>query len=224
MIRVLLVDDQALLRSGLRILLDAQDDIIVAGEAADGRQALALARELKPDVILMDINMPGLDGVSATREILACRPADRPKILILTTFDDDENLFGALRAGASGYLLKDSEPTELLRAIRVVADGGAVLSPEVTRRLVFEIASRPERRQVASEELRSLTEREREVMALAAAGLNNRQIADELVISVATAKTHISRAMRKLRAQDRAQLVAFAYASGLVAPPPVGAA
>lgn len=218
MIRVLLVDDQALLRSGLRILLEAQEDLVVAGEAAGGEQAVALARELDPDVILMDISMPGLDGVSATREILADRRQDAPKILILTTFEDDENVFGALRAGASGFLLKDIEPSELLRAIRVLAHGGALLAPNVTRRLIAEIASQPERREVLATELQSLTEREREVMALAAAGLSNNEIADELVISIATAKTHVSRAMRKLHAHDRAQLVALAYASGLVVP------
>jgi RNA polymerase sigma factor (sigma-70 family) len=217
-IRVLLVDDQALLRSGLRILLEAQEDLVVAGEAAGGEQAVALARELDPDVILMDISMPGLDGVSATREILADRRQDAPKILILTTFEDDENVFGALRAGASGFLLKDIEPSELLRAIRVLAHGGALLAPNVTRRLIAEIASQPERREVLATELQSLTEREREVMALAAAGLSNNEIADELVISIATAKTHVSRAMRKLHAHDRAQLVALAYASGLVVP------
>jgi RNA polymerase sigma factor (sigma-70 family) len=217
-IRVLLVDDQALLRSGLRILLEAQEDLVVAGEAAGGEQAVALARELDPDVILMDISMPGLDGVSATREILADRRQDAPKILILTTFEDDENVFGALRAGASGFLLKDIEPSELLRAIRVLAHGGALLAPNVTRRLIAEIASQPEHREVLATELQSLTEREREVMALAAAGLSNKEIADELVISIATAKTHVSRAMRKLHAHDRAQLVAFAYASGLVVP------
>jgi RNA polymerase sigma factor (sigma-70 family) len=217
-IHVLLVDDQALLRSGLRILLEAQEDLVVAGEAAGGEQAVALARELDPDVILMDISMPGLDGVSATREILADRRQDAPKILILTTFEDDENVFGALRAGASGFLLKDIEPSELLRAIRVLAHGGALLAPNVTRRLIAEIASQPERREVLATELQSLTEREREVMALAAAGLSNKEIADELVISIATAKTHVSRAMRKLHAHDRAQLVALAYASGLVVP------
>jgi RNA polymerase sigma factor (sigma-70 family) len=217
-IRLLLVDDQALLRSGLRVLLEAQDDMAVVGEAADGGEAVALARLLEPDVILMDISMPGVDGLSATREILANTTWSEPKILVLTTFDDDENVFGALRAGAIGFLAKDSEPTELLSAIRVVAQGGALLSPDVTRRLIEEFASRPERREVTDGELQWLTEREREVMALAAAGLTNEQIADELVISIATAKTHVSRAMRKLQAHDRAQLVAFAYASGLVLP------
>jgi len=217
-IDVLLVDDQALLRSGLRILLETQEDLAVAGEAADGRQAVALARELRPDVILMDISMPGLDGVSATREILADARPDAPRILIVTTFEDDGNVFGALRAGASGFLLKDAEPSELLRAIRVLAHGGALLAPNVTRRLIAEVASRPERREVPAAELQGLTHREREVMALAAAGLSNQEIAAELVISIATAKTHVSRAMRKLHAHDRAQLVALAYSSGLVVP------
>jgi DNA-binding NarL/FixJ family response regulator len=217
-IQVLLVDDQALLRSGLRILLEGQDDMVVAAEAGDGAEAVALARRLKPDVILMDISMPGVDGLAATREILADELLAGTKILILTTFDSDENVFGALRAGASGFLAKDSEPYELLRAIRVIAQGGALLSPNVTRRLIVEFASRPIRREVTAVELQWLTEREREVMALAAAGLSNDEIAAELVISSATAKTHVSRAMRKLSAHDRSQLVAFAYASGLVSP------
>jgi RNA polymerase sigma factor (sigma-70 family) len=216
--RVLLVDDQALLRSGLRILLEGQEDLVVVGEAADGGEAVALARLLEPDVILMDLSMPGVDGLSATRQILSEDASSKPKILILTTFDDDANVFGALRAGASGFLAKDSEPVDLLRAIRVIAQGGALLSPDVTRRLIVEFTSRPESREVTDRELQWLTEREREVMALVAAGLTNKQIAEELVISVATAKTHVSRAMRKLRAHDRAQLVAFAYASGLVLP------
>jgi len=216
-IRVLLVDDQALLRSGLRILVDAQEDMVVAGEAADGAEAVALARELEPDVIVMDISMPGVDGVSATRQILAeGRPSGEAKILMLTTFQDDENLFGALRAGASGFLLKDTEPSELLRAIRVVARDGGLLAPNVTRRLIAELASRPERCDAVPSDLQALTEREREVMALAAAGLSNQEIAEKLVISTATAKTHVSRAMRKLHVHDRAQLVALAYSSGLV--------
>ena len=218
MIRLLLVDDQALLRSGLRVLLDSQDDIVVAGEAADGAEAVAIARELDPDVILMDISMPTVDGVSATREILGAGSSKQPKILILTTFDGDETVFAALRAGASGFLLKDCEPAELLRAVRELADGGARLSPDVTRRLIAEFAARPERRAITTMDLQRLTDREREVVALAAAGLSNDEIAEDLVISVATAKTHVSRAMRKLQAHDRAQLVAFAYSSGLVRP------
>jgi DNA-binding NarL/FixJ family response regulator len=215
-IRVLLADDQALLRSGLRVLLEGQEDMEVAGEAASGEEAVALARLLHPDVILMDVSMPGGGGLAATRELLACEPSVRPRVLILTTFDCDENLFEALRAGASGFLVKDAEPSELLRAIRVIARGEALLSPHVTRRLILEFASRPERCGATPEQLQWLTEREREVMTLVAGGLSNRQIAQELVISVATAKTHVSRAMRKLHAHDRAQLVALAYASGLV--------
>ena len=218
MIRVLLVDDQALLRSGLRVLLDSRDDVVVAGEAADGAEAVALARELEPDVILMDISMPNVDGVSATREILGAGFSKQPKILILTTFDGDETVFGALRAGASGFLLKDCEPAELLRAVRELAHGGARLSADVTRRLIAQFAAGPERRVITTTDLQRLTDREREVVALAAAGLSNDEIAEELVISVATAKTHVSRAMRKLQAHDRAQLVAFAYSSGLVRP------
>jgi DNA-binding NarL/FixJ family response regulator len=215
-IRLLLVDDQALLRGGLRILIEGQEDMAVVGEASDGLEAIALARRLEPDVILMDVSMPGLDGLAATRELLAKAPEPAPRILILTTFDSDENVFGALRSGASGILAKDAEPFELLRAVRVVAAGEAVLSPSVTRRLILDYASRPERRDVTPEQLRWLTAREREVMALAATGLTNDEIAAELVITVATAKTHVSRAMRKLHARDRAQLVTFAYASGLV--------
>jgi DNA-binding NarL/FixJ family response regulator len=214
-IRVLLVDDQPLLRGGLRILVDAQDDMVVAGEAADGVEAVALANELQPDVVLMDVSMPRADGVQATQEIVAHGSA---KVLVLTTFDSDENVLRALRAGASGFLMKDAEPAELLRAIRVIALGEALLSPSATRRLIAEFMARPERRAATSEEVGWLTEREREVVALVAAGLSNREIADELVISKTTAKTHVSRAMRKLRAHDRAQLVVFAYASGLVRP------
>ena len=215
MIRVLLVDDQPLLRGGLRILVEAQDDMVVAGEAADGFEAVALANELRPDVVLMDVSMPRADGVQATREIVANGNA---RVLVLTTFDSNDNVLRALRAGASGFLLKDAEPGELLRAIRVIALGEALLSPSATRRLISEFTSRPERGQTTAEEIRWLTEREREVVTLVAVGLSNQEIADELVISRTTAKTHVSRAMRKLRAHDRAQLVVLAYASGLVRP------
>jgi DNA-binding NarL/FixJ family response regulator len=214
-IRVLLVDDQPLLRGGLRILVEAQDDMVVAGEAADGLEAVALANELRPDVVLMDVSMPRADGVQATREIVANGNA---RVLVLTTFDSNDNVLRALRAGASGFLLKDAEPGELLRAIRVIALGEALLSPSATRRLISEFTSRPERRQTTAEEIGWLTEREREVVALVAVGLSNQEIAAELVISRTTAKTHVSRAMRKLRAHDRAQLVVLAYASGLVRP------
>lgn len=217
-IRVLIADDQPLLRAGLRSLLEGEQDIVVVGEAADGAEAGALARQTKPDVVLMDISMPGVDGLAATREILSDSRSADASVLILTTFADDENVFEALRAGARGFLVKDTEPVELLRAVRVVAGGDALLSPAVTRSLIAEFRSHPVRREVTNAQLEWLTEREREVMALVAAGLTNDEIADELVISCATAKTHVSRAMRKLRARDRAQLVVFAYASGLVHP------
>ena len=218
MIRVLLVDDQALVRAGLRVLLEGEDDIVVVGEGADGGEAAALVRRLKPDVVLMDISMPGVGGLAATREVVSDNRLTGAKVLILTTFESDENLFEALRAGASGFLAKDTEPSELLRAIRVIARGDALLSPNVTRRLIAEFASRPERHEATAEQLEWLTERELEVMTLVALGLNNHEIAKELVISSATAKTHVSRAMRKLHAHDRAQLVVFAYTSGLVLP------
>jgi len=214
----LLADDQALLRGGLRILLESQGDMVVEGEAADGNAAVALARELKPDVILMDVSMPGGDGLAATRAILADPSLDGTRVLVLTTFESNENVLGALRAGASGFMAKDAEPDDLLRAIRVVAGGGALLSSNATRRLIEELTSRPERRLATPDQAEQLTEREREITALVAAGLTNGEIADELVISRATVKTHVSRAMRKLRAHDRGQLVAFAYASGLVLP------
>jgi DNA-binding NarL/FixJ family response regulator len=217
-IRVLLVDDQALVRAGLRALLEGEDDIVVVGEADDGGEAAALVRQLKPDVVLMDVSMPGMGGVAATREVVSDKQLASTKVLILTTFESDENLFEALRAGASGFLAKDTEPSELLRAIRVIARGDALLSPNVTRRLIAEFASRPERRETTAQELEWLTQRELEVMALVAVGLSNHEIAEELVISCATAKTHVSRAMRKLQAHDRAQLVVFAYTSGLVLP------
>lgn len=217
-IRVLIADDQPLLRAGLRSLLEGQQDIVVVGEAADGSEAAVLARQTEPDVVLMDISMPGVDGLAATREILNDNRCANANVLILTTFADDENVFEALRAGARGFLVKDTEPVELLRAVRVVAGGDALLSPVVTRSLIAEFRSHPVRREVTHAQLEWLTEREREVMSLVAAGLTNDEIADELVISRATAKTHVSRAMRKLRARDRAQLVVFAYASGLVQP------
>jgi DNA-binding NarL/FixJ family response regulator len=217
-IRVLLVDDQALVRAGLRVLLEGEDGIVVVGEGADGGETAALVRQLKPDVVLMDISMPGIGGLAATREVVSDKQSTDAKVLILTTFESDENLFEALRAGASGFLAKDTEPSELLRAIRVIARGDALLSPNVTRRLIAEFASRPERCGATAEQLEWLTERELEVMALVALGLSNHEIAKELVISTATAKTHVSRAMRKLHAHDRAQLVVFAYTSGLVLP------
>jgi DNA-binding NarL/FixJ family response regulator len=217
MIRVLLADDQVLVRAGFRALLDAQPDIEVVGEASDGAMALRLARQEHPDVILMDIRMPGLDGLEATRRIATDPALAGTRIVILTTFDLDEYVFEALRVGASGFLVKDTEPVELLRGVRAVAGGDALLSPGVTRRLIAQFAAGA-RAPRAPRELAGLTEREREVMALVGAGLSNEEIAERLVVSPATAKTHVSRAMVKLGARDRAQLVVFAYEAGLVRP------
>jgi DNA-binding NarL/FixJ family response regulator len=216
-IRVLLADDQALVRGGFRALLDARDDIEVVGEAADGRAALALARSLLPDVILMDIRMPGLDGLEATRQIAADPHLAAVRIVILTTFELDEYLFDALRFGASGFLVKDTEPADLVTAVRVVAAGDSLLSPRLTRRLIAEFAARAKQPKPAYQ-LDVLTERERQVMALVAGGLTNHEIADRLVLSPATARTHVSRAMTKLGARDRTQLAVFAYETGLVRP------
>ena len=219
MIRVLLVDDQALVRAGFRSLLEDEQDIEVVGEAGDGARAVELARSSRPDVVLMDIRMPVLDGLEATRRIAADKLLRDVRVLVLTTFELDEYVFEALAAGASGFLLKNTDPVELLRAVRVVAGGEALLAPSVTRRLIGEFTARRQTsRPRADIDLASLTDREREVMALAAAGLSNGEIADRLVVSPATARTHVSRAMVKLGARDRAQLVVFAYESGLVAP------
>jgi DNA-binding NarL/FixJ family response regulator len=217
LIRVLIVDDQVLVRAGFSALLDAQDDIEVVGEAADGAEAERLTRSLKPDVILMDIRMPGVDGLEATRSMAADEELNDVRIIILTTFDLDEYVFEALRVGASGFLVKNTEPTELIHAVRAVAAGDALLSPGVTKRLVAEFASKTKESRPTSE-LNALTDREREVMALVAEGLSNEEIAARLVVSPATAKTHVSRAMVKLGARDRAQLVVIAYESGLVRP------
>jgi DNA-binding NarL/FixJ family response regulator len=217
MIRVLLADDQELVRAGFQALLDAQDGIEVVGSAADGREAVELARKLKPDVILMDIRMPVLDGIQATREIASDRRLDGVRIVILTTFELDEYVFDAIRAGAAGFLVKDTKPAALIEAVRIVADGEALLSPSVTRRLIAEFAARA-KQPPSSAALEELTDREREVMALAAGGLSNEQIAERLVVSIATAKTHVSRAMVKLGVRDRAQLVVLAYETGLVRP------
>jgi DNA-binding NarL/FixJ family response regulator len=216
-IRVLLVDDQALVRGGLRALLDAQPDITVVGEAGDGAAAAQLAAELSPDVVLMDIRMPGVDGLAATKTIIADDQLSEVRIVILTTFDLDEYVFEALRSGASGFLVKDTEPVDLIRAIRIVASGDALLSPRATRSLVEEYAARAKPADL-SPQLDLLTEREREVMALVAAGLSNDEIAERLYISPTTAKTHVSRSMIKLGARDRAQLVVYAYETGLVRP------
>jgi DNA-binding NarL/FixJ family response regulator len=218
LIRVALADDQALVRAGFRVLLDAEDDIEVVGEANDGAEAIGVVRRTRPDVVLMDIRMPELDGLDATRRIVADDSNASVRVLILTTFEVDEYVFEALRAGASGFLVKDTEPAELVRAVRVVAAGESLLSPGVTRRLVAEFVARPERGATAPSSLSVLTDREREVMALVAAGLSNDEIAEELVVSPATARTHVSRAMVKLNARDRAQLVVAAYESGLVTP------
>ena len=217
MIRVVLADDQALVRAGFRALLDAQDDIEVVGEAGDGEEAVRLARSEAPDVVLMDIRMPGVDGLAATRRIATDARVAGVRILILTTFELDEYVFEAIRAGASGFLVKDTEPVELLRAVRAVAAGDALLSPSVTRRLIAEFATRA-KEPGAKRALDGLTDREREVMSQVAAGLSNDEIAERLYMSPATAKTHVSRAMIKLGARDRAQLVVFAYESGLVRP------
>ena len=217
MIEVLLADDQALVRAGFSALLDAQDEIEVVGEAQDGEEATALAAELVPDVILMDIRMPRCDGLEATRRITRDPALSRIRIVILTTFELDEYVFEAIRCGASGFLVKDTRPADLLEAVRVVAGGDALLSPGVTRRLIAEFATRA-KLPPDSAARGVLTEREREVMALAASGLSNDEIAAELVVSPATAKTHVSRAMIKLGARDRAQLVVAAYESGLVRP------
>jgi DNA-binding NarL/FixJ family response regulator len=217
-IRVLLVDDQTLVRAGLRVLLDGEEDIEVVGEAGDGDEALALALTTPADVVLMDISMPGMSGTEATRCIAGDDRLAGLKVVILTTYETEEHIFETLRAGASGYLLKDSDPADLLRGIRVVAGGESLLAPSVTRRLIADFTSRPEGTKTSPKALEWLTEREREVMALVAAGLSNAEIAAQLVISPATAKTHVSRAMRKLHAHDRAQLVVHAYESGLVQP------
>jgi DNA-binding NarL/FixJ family response regulator len=216
-IRVLLVDDQALVRGGLRALLDAEADIEVIGEAGDGAEAIARVRELRPDVVLMDIRMPGTDGLAATKALSADDDLTEVRIVILTTFDVDEHVFEALRSGASGFLVKDTEPADLLRAVRTVATGESLLSPRATRRLIEEYAAKAKPATLAPA-LGLLTEREREVMTLVAAGLSNDDIANRLVISPATAKTHINRAMTKLGARDRAQLVVHAYETGLVRP------
>ncbi|MEU1730037.1 response regulator transcription factor [Streptosporangium sp. NPDC020145] len=212
MIKIVLADDQALVRAGFRALLDAQPGMTVVAEASDGAQALRLAAEHRPDVVLMDIRMPGMDGLTATREM-----PPGPRIIILTTFELDEYVFEALRNGASGFLVKDTEPAELIQAVRVVAAGDALLSPGVTRRLIAEYASRAKAPH-PSQDLSLLTEREREVLTLVGTGMTNDEIAQRLFMSPATAKTHVSRTMMKLHARDRAQLVVIAYESGLVRP------
>ena len=219
-VRVLVADDQALVRAGFVALLAAQDDVDVVAEAADGEQAVELARRLHPDVVLMYIRMPGLDGLAATRRIAASPELADVRVVVLTTFELDEYVFEALRSGASGFLVKHTEPSELVRAVRAVAAGEALLSPGVTRRLIAEYAARarpaPDRR--TAEALAALTDREREVLELVAQGLSNEEIAERLVLSRATARTHVSRMLAKVGARDRTQLVVLAYESGLVRP------
>ncbi|MHB9002638.1 MAG: response regulator [Coriobacteriia bacterium] len=219
-IKVLIVDDQALVRAGFHVLLQAAPDIDVVGEAENGAQAVEMTRSLAPDVVLMDIRMPEMDGLEASRRIVDESGEEGSRILVLTTFDADEYVYEALRVGASGFLLKDTDPEQLIEAVRVVACGDALLSPSVTRRLIREFASRAEVRQAHPEALKMLTEREHEVLALVAQGLSNDEIATQLFISPATAKTHVSRVMMKVHARDRAQLVVLAYESGLVVPGP----
>ncbi|MFD7658609.1 response regulator [Actinosynnema sp. NPDC059797] len=210
MIDVVVVDDQALLRGSFRVLVDSAPDLRVVGEAGDGAEAVSVVRATSPDVVLMDVRMPGVDGISATREITASTAA---RVLILTTFDLDEYVYSALRAGASGFLLKDTPPADLLAAVRVVAAGDALLAPSVTRRLVAEFARAPRPREPR---LEGVTEREREVLTLIARGLSNTEIMRELHLSAGTVKTHVGRLLHKLQARDRAQLVIAAYESGLV--------
>jgi DNA-binding NarL/FixJ family response regulator len=217
MIRILLADDQALIRSGIRALLEAEDDIEVVAEAADGKQAVALATQHRPDIALVDIQMPAVDGIEATRQIVTDERLAEVRVVILTNFGLDEYIFRALRAGASGFLLKDTQPAELLAALRIVMRGDSLLSPAVTRRLISEFVARPPDA-VAAAGMERLTNREREVVAMVAHGLSNDEIAAAMVLSPTTAKTHVSRAMIKLGARDRAQLVVFAYQAGLVSP------
>lgn len=217
-LRIVLADDQVMIRSGLRALITAEPDLAVVAEADDGEQALAAAREHRPDVVVMDIRMPRLDGLAATRAIAADDALAQVKVLVLTTFDDDELVFEAIRAGAAGYLLKDAEPTDLLRGIRLAAAGDALLAPQAARRLIAAFAAGGSPTGPTQRALGLLTDREREIVALVGRGLSNHEIAERLVIRPATARTHVSRAMIKLAARDRAQVVVFAYESGLVRP------
>ncbi|WP_346116603.1 response regulator transcription factor [Micromonospora coerulea] len=216
--RVLLADDQVLVRSGFKVLLDVEDDITVVGEAANGAVAVERARATRPDVVLMDIRMPKLDGIEATRQIARTRGLEQVRVLILTTYDTDAYVFEALQAGASGFLLKDAGPAELLHAIRVVAAGEALLAPRITRRLIGQFTAQRATTMAATDRLAVLTEREREVLALVGQGLSNHEIGSTLFLSPATARTHVSHAMAKLAARDRAQLVVIAFQTGLVRP------
>jgi DNA-binding NarL/FixJ family response regulator len=219
MIRLLIVDDQAMVRQGFGALLAAQPDLVVVGDAGNGADAVTAVRELRPDVVLMDIRMPVLDGVEATRRITAAgNGADVPKVLMLTTFDLDDYVFEALRAGASGFLLKDAPAADLVNAVRVVAAGEGLLAPSVTRRLIAEFASRPRADRPKPERLNALTQRETEVLRLIARGRSNTEIAADLVVAEQTVKTHVGRILMKLELRDRAQVVVFAYETGLVVP------
>ena len=215
MIRVVVADDQALVRVGLKVLLDTEDDLELVGEAENGRVAVEVVRRTRPDVVLMDVRMPVLDGIEALRQIVADPALAQTRIIVLTTFELDEYVFDALRGGASGFLIKDTEPAELLRAVRVVAGGESLLSPSVTRRVIGELVARAPRPGTPHPDLGRLTDREREIVGLVAEGLSNDEIARLLVLSPATVRTHVSRAMIKLHARDRAQLVVFAVQSGL---------
>jgi DNA-binding NarL/FixJ family response regulator len=217
--RVLVADDQAAVRAGFAALIAGEEEMEVAGEASTGREAVEIARRVFPHVVLMDIRMPVLDGLEATKLICADRTLADTRVLVLTTFDLDEYVYAALRGGASGFMLKDAGPDELLQAIRIVAAGDALLAPSVTRRLIAEFAARPDPRQIPAE-LSGLTDREHEILRLVAAGLSNAEIAQAVVISPLTAKTHVSRILGKLHCRDRAQLVTLAYESGLVRPTP----
>jgi DNA-binding NarL/FixJ family response regulator len=215
-VRILLVDDDDLMRAGLRSVLSSDDTIDVVGEAGDGREAVQAARELRPDLVLMDVRMPDLDGISATREVLASQP--ETKVVILTTFEEDDYIFGALSAGASGFLLKRTSPEQLIAGIHTVAAGDSLLSPSVTRRVVERMAQQPAPETSSSERLEELTPREREVLELLARGLSNSEIATAFVIEESTVKTHVKRVLMKLRLRDRVQAVIFAYESGLTRP------
>jgi DNA-binding NarL/FixJ family response regulator len=212
-VSVLVADDQVLVRAGFRVLVDTAPDLRVVGEAGTGEEAVEVARRVRPDVVLMDIRMPKMDGIEATRRIL--RPGISTRIMILTTFDLDEYVFAALRAGASGFLLKDTDPGDLLAAIRVIAAGEGLLAPTVTRRLIEEFARRPDPGAAPARSLDGITSREREVLGLIGAGLSNAEIAEQLRLTMATVKSHVGRLLMKLQARDRAQLVIAAYESGL---------
>lgn len=215
-IKVLLVDDEELVRSGFKLLLDLEDDITVVGEATNGAEAVERARATRPDVIIMDIRMPGTDGITATAEIAGMSGLEGARVLILTTYETDEYVFEALQSGASGFLLKDAGPAELLHAVRVIAAGEALLAPRITRRLIGQVTAARRAARTADDRLSVLTQREREVLALVGRGLSNEEIGAELFLSPATARTHVSHAMGKLGARDRAQFVVVAYQSGLV--------